>query len=64
MGVENVKVKYKELLSNGIEAAMTKTFRAWDENGSYTVFYDDYSLDSVVFLVPTSNIITIELVRS
>lgn len=63
MEVKNIKVKYKELLSNGVEAVMTKTFRSWNEEGNYTIFYDDISLDSAVFLVPTINIITIELIK-
>jgi hypothetical protein len=63
MEVKIVKVKYKELLSNGIEAVMTKTFRSWNEEGNYTIFYDDVSLDSAVLFIPTINVITIELIR-
>jgi len=64
MEIKNVKVKYKELLPNGIEAVITKTFRSWNEEGNYTIFYDDISLDSAVFVVPTRNVITIELIKS
>jgi hypothetical protein len=64
MEVKSVKVKYKELLSNGIEAVMTKTFRSWNEDGHYTVFYDDVSLDSAALFIPTINVISIELIRN
>lgn len=58
-----VKVRYKELLSNGIEAVIENSFKSCNEDGNYTVFYDDISLDSAVFLVPTRNVIWIEIIK-
>lgn len=63
MEIKNVVVKYKELLPSGIETVMTNTFKSWSEDGSYTIFYEGISLDSAAFIVPTRNVITIELVR-
>lgn len=40
-----------------------KNFSAWDEQGSYTLLYDDISLDSVKLIIPTVNVISIEVVK-
>lgn len=58
-----IKVTYKEFVSNEFENVITRTCKAWSEDGNYTAFYDDVSLDSVAFLVPTHNVISIEVIR-
>lgn len=58
-----VAVKYKELTPNGIEVVLTNTFRSWDEDGSYTFFYEGISLDSAVFIIPTRNVVNIEVIK-
>jgi hypothetical protein len=50
------KVTGKPILSKG-------TFKAWNHEGDYTMFYDNVSLDSVVFIIPTQNVCWIDIIR-
>ena len=61
--IDTVIVHYKEVLPNGEEIISKNSYKAWKEEGSYTVFYDDYHLESAVFLIPTRLVISIELLR-
>lgn len=57
-------VTYKTLDYMSYEEKLKrKRFSTWDEQGSYTLFYDDISLDSVKLIVPTINVISIEVVK-
>lgn len=58
-----IEVKFKELKANGCDKIITKEYRSWEEDGSYTAFYDDISLDSIAYLVPTRNIISIKIIK-
>lgn len=40
-----------------------KRFGSWNEEGSYTLLYDAYSLDSLSLIIPTINVVSIEVVK-
>lgn len=48
------------LKANGNTA--TEKFKSWDENGSYTLLYNDVSQDSLRLMIPTQNILSLRVV--
>lgn len=40
----------------------TETFKSWDENGSYTLLYNDVSQDSLRLMIPTQNVLSLRVV--
>lgn len=61
--IDFITVIYKETLPSGEEIVSKNSYKAWEEHGSYTVFYDDYHLESPVFVIPTRLVLSIELFR-
>lgn len=59
-----IKVLYKDHGITGKEVYKEEEFGSWDENGSYTVLYDSYSLDSAKLILPTKSVLRIEIVKS
>lgn len=58
----NVTYKTLDILSYE-EKLERKGFNSWNEVGSYTLFYDDVSLDSLTLIIPTANVVQIEVVK-
>lgn len=62
MEITGIIVKYKDYV-NGREGVVINNFKTWNENGNYTVFYNDASLDSAELVIPTRNVVSIEFVE-
>jgi hypothetical protein len=62
--IVKVKVLYKDYSPvTGEPFLLEATYKSWNHEGNYTIFYDDISLDSASFIIPTNNVCWIKLIR-
>lgn len=58
-----IKALYKEYDADGDESYTERQFGSWQEEGSYTIFYSSYALDTAELIIPTRYVKWIELIK-